>query len=67
MTRIIYLTRPIAAGTAIDSPFDFFSGYLKGIASFIGLTPIFVAGITTIADPSASLAKAHAAIDALVL
>ena len=62
------IERPIAAGTPVESPYDFYSGYLKAITSFIGLAPIVAASVTTAGpDKAESLDKAHAAIDALDL
>ena len=62
------IERPNAAGTPVESPYDFYSGYLKAITSFIGLAPIVAASVTTAGpDKAESLDKAHAAIDALDL
>ncbi len=56
-----------AAGTGLGSPYDFFSAYLKHVATFIGLTPVVAASIVTGSGAAESLAQAHAAIDALAL
>ncbi|MVO17720.1 FMN-dependent NADH-azoreductase [Parasedimentitalea huanghaiensis] len=55
-----------SGGTQFGSDIDFFSGYLRHIMGFVGITDVhFVAADALMADADAAMARANTAIDAL--